>query len=65
MSDVVTFEFYSDTNQANALEELDEIGMDYLMNGNGFIEVGRSDYRNMGESIEAIVKANGGHGVSA
>lgn len=61
MSDVVTFEFYSDTNQANALDELEGLALDYLVNGIGFIEVGFEDFQAMGDSIETIVEANGGH----
>lgn len=60
MTDVITFEFYSDTNQANAVDELDSMGLDYLINGVGFVQVGKSDYDAMADSIEAIVKENGG-----
>jgi len=56
----VTFNFYSDTNKNNALDELEMLSLDYLLNGGDFITVGREDYDAMGDSIDAIMKENGG-----
>jgi hypothetical protein len=60
MTDVVVFEFFSDTNQANAADELEAMELEYFVNGQGFIEVGKIDFDAMGDSITAIVKENGG-----
>ena len=60
MSNVVTFEFYSDTNLHNAYDELQLMSLDLLGREGGMLVVGFEDYQAMGESIYAIVKSNGG-----
>ncbi len=60
MNNVVTFEFYSDTNLSNALDELQSMSLDVLNREATVIMVGSSDYNEMGDSIEAIIEANGG-----
>lgn len=60
MTDVVTFEFYSDTNLSNAYDELEMMALDMLGRDGSQITVGFEDYQAMGDSIEAIVKFNGG-----
>lgn len=59
MSDSI-FQFYSDTNQSNALDELEGMALDEYYKIGTTIKVSKSDMDAMGDSIEAIVKANGG-----
>ena len=54
------FQFYSDTNQMNAANELEGMELDEFHTEGTEIHVSRSDMDAMGDSIEAIVKANGG-----
>lgn len=60
MSDVVEFEFFSDTNQNNAYEELQLLALDILYKSDNLLVVGREDFAAMWDSIEAIVENNGG-----
>lgn len=60
MSNVVTFEFYSDTNVGNAYDELELMALDLLVRAGDEITVSFEDYQAMGDSIEAIVKYYGG-----
>ena len=60
MSDVITFEFYSDTNLGNAYDELQLMSLDVLDKEGSRITVSFEDYDAMGDSIEAIVSLNGG-----
>ncbi|MCH7675395.1 hypothetical protein IH879_10640 [candidate division KSB1 bacterium] len=59
MSEVISFEFYSDTNQSNAYDELSMMALDIERDGTVLI-VSRTDMDAMGDSIEAIMKYNGG-----
>jgi hypothetical protein len=60
MSDVITFEFYSDTNLGNAYDELQLMSLDMLGKDGTRLTVGREDMQAMGDSIEAIMGYNGG-----
>ena len=60
MNDVVTFEFYSDTNLESAFDELQLMSLDVLTKEAGTILVGLSDWRAMQDSIEAIIDDHGG-----
>jgi len=60
MSDTVSFEFYSDTNIANAYDELQLMSLDMLGKEGSTLVVGRQDMQAMGPSIEAIMGYNGG-----
>jgi hypothetical protein len=64
MSDVVTFEFYSDTNLGNAFDELQLMSLDILEKEDRKIIVGYEDFQAMGDSIEAIMGLNGGEVIS-
>lgn len=60
MSDTVSFEFYSDTNIANAYDELQLMSLSMLGKEGSTLVVGRDDMDAMGDSIEAIMGYNGG-----
>lgn len=60
MSDVVLFEFYSDTNLGNAYDELQLMSLDVLRKEGSRLVIGEADYQAMGDSIAAIVSENGG-----
>lgn len=55
----VTFEFYSDTNIYNAIDELQLMSLDPEREGN-LLLVSGEDMQAMGDSIEAIISQNGG-----
>lgn len=59
MTDVVTFQFYSDTNMGNAYDELDLMGVDVLKEGTT-LTVAFTDYKAMGDSIDTIIGTNSG-----
>jgi hypothetical protein len=60
MSSVITFEFYSDTNLANAFDELQLMSLDSVERQGISIVVGHSDMQAMGDSIETIIAEHGG-----
>jgi hypothetical protein len=60
MNDVVTFEFYSDTNLEGAFDELQLMSLDVLSKEADTIAVGIDDWRAFEDSIATIVSANGG-----
>ena len=60
MPEITIFQFYSDTNQNNAFDELSGMALDGYEKVGTTIEVSKSDMAAMGDSIEAIAKANGG-----
>ena len=55
----VTFEFYSDTNLGNAMDELQLMSLKPEREGSN-IRITSEDMQAMGDSIEAIISANGG-----
>ena len=63
MPEITVFQFYSDTNQNNAFDELDGMALDEFGKVGTTIHVSQSDMAAMGDSILAIVKANGGEEV--
>lgn len=60
MNSVITFEFYSDTNLGNALDELQLMSLDSVERQGSSIVVGHSDMQAMGDSIETIIAEHGG-----
>ena len=60
MPEITVFQFYSDTNQNNAFDELSGMALDGYEKVGTTIEVNKSDMAAMGDSILAIVNANGG-----
>ena len=54
-----TFEFYSDTNLGNAIDELQLMSLDPEREGSNLI-VASEDMQALGDSIEAIIASNGG-----
>ncbi len=54
-----TFEFYSDTNIGNAIDELQLMSLDPEREGDN-IRISSEDMQAMGDSIEAIISSNGG-----
>ena len=63
MPEITVFQFYSDTNQNNAFDELSGMALDGLAKEGTTIEISLPDMSAMGDSIVAIVKANGGEAV--
>lgn len=55
----LTFEFYSDTNLSNAIDELQLMSLEPEREGSN-IRITSEDMQAMGDSIEAIIAANGG-----
>ena len=60
MPNITVFKFYSDTNQANAADELAGMALDNFYTTGTEIHVSQLDMSAMGDSIVDIVKANGG-----
>lgn len=60
MTDVITFEFYSDTNLSNAFDELQLMSLDVLERQGTSIVIGAPDMQAMGDSIDTIISYNGG-----
>jgi len=54
-----TFEFYSDTNIGNAIDELQLMSLDPEREGSNIV-ISSEDMQAMGDSIEAIISSNGG-----
>ena len=63
MPEVTIFQFYSDTNQNNAFDELSGMALDGMTKQGTTIEISLPDMSAMGDSIVAIVQANGGEAV--
>jgi len=60
MPEIATFQFYSDTNQNNAVDEIAGMALDdYYVLGTRIV-ISQSDMSAMGDSIEEIMKSNGG-----
>ena len=55
----LTFEFYSDTNLGNALDELQLMSLEPEREGSN-LRISSEDMQAMGDSIEAIIASNGG-----
>ena len=55
----VTFEFYSDTNLGNAIDELQLMSLEPEREGSN-LRITSEDMQAMGDSIEAIISSNGG-----
>lgn len=58
--DEVILEFYSDSNISNAYDELQLMSLDALRKEGDRITITLDDYQSLGDSIETIVKSNGG-----
>lgn len=59
VSDAVRFDFFSDTNQKLALEELQLLSLDDMVEDTFAIYIGQSDYGQMQDSIDAIMDSYG------
>jgi len=59
MSGVVVFNFYSDTNQKLALDELQLLALDDITEDTFSIHIGQHDYDALGGSIDAIMDSYG------
>jgi len=55
----LTFEFYSDTNLNNAIDELQLMSLEPEREGSN-LRITSEDMQAMGDSIEAIIASNGG-----
>jgi len=55
----LTFEFYSDTNLGNAMDELQLMSLEPEREGSN-LRISSEDMQAMGDSIEAIIASNGG-----
>lgn len=59
MSDTVRFDFFSDTNQKLALDELGLLQLDDMVEDTFSIYIGNADYAAMQDSIDAIMESYG------
>lgn len=59
MNDAVCFNFFSDTNQAIAMDELSLLSLDDIVEDTFSVYIGRADYDAMQEPIDAIMSSYG------
>ncbi len=59
MSGTVVFNFFSDTNQKLALDELQLLQLDDMTEDTFAIHIGQHDYDALGSSIDAIMDEYG------
>jgi len=59
MTGPVVFNFYSDTNQRLALDELQLLGLDDMTEDSFAIHIGQQEYDALGGSIDAIMDEYG------
>ena len=59
MTGTVVFNFYSDTNQKLALDEVQLLGLDDMTEDSFAIHIGQQEYDALGGSIDAIMDAYG------